>query len=62
MKDISKMRQGVIYRCMQVFYGKHVEGCGTFVVIDKDGESCYIPTHYTDRITGKSMQIHLNIF
>lgn len=52
-------RKGTIYRCMQVFYGQKVEGCGTFIVIDKDGvvESCYVPVQYPDRVTGRVIQL-----
>lgn len=55
----KKPRKGVVYRCMQVFYGEHVEGCGTFIVIDKEGnmESCYAPVQSIDRITGRPIQL-----
>ncbi len=57
--SFQKPRHGVIYRCMQVFFGEKVEGCGTFVVIDNDGfvETCFMPINYNDKITGKPMYL-----
>lgn len=55
-------RPGKIFRVNQIFFGNtQVEGCGTYVVIDKDGkiESCYMPVMIPDRITGRT-KIHYN--
>ncbi len=51
-------RTGKIFRVTQIFFGNtQVDGCGTYVVIDKDGkiESCYMPVVIPDRITGRTM-------
>lgn len=53
-------RPGKIFRVTQIFFGNvKVEGCGTYVVIDKQGmiESCYMPVNFNDRITGKPIQL-----
>lgn len=59
-KPFVKPRPGVVYRCMQVFFGDKVDGCGTFVVIDENGilESCYIPVEYNDPITGRPIKFN----
>lgn len=56
-KPFVKPRDGKVYRITQLFFAEKVSGCGTYVVIDKEGiiESAYIPTTFHDPITGKAI-------
>ncbi len=60
-KGWESPRPGKIFRVTQIFFGNtQVDGCGTYVVIDKDGkiESCYTPVVIPDRITGRQVLHH----
>jgi hypothetical protein len=54
-------RPGKIFRVTQIFFGNtQVEGCGTYVVIDKNGliESCFMPVIISDPNTGRQILHH----
>ena len=57
-KPFIAPRKGKVYRAHQIYFGnKYVEGCGTYVIIDNEGniESCYIPGSYVQPITGRTI-------
>ena len=59
-KPFQCKRNGKIYRVSQIFFGSEkVDGCGTYVIIDKNGdiESAHVVDQHYDRITGRNITI-----